>query len=62
MSIRRKRTSCWSASTIPKSFAGRARDGGVLLRNFGWQVPGCVRITIGDAAQNDQLLNSLRNA
>ena len=24
-----------------------AREGGVLIRNFGWQLPGCLRITIG---------------
>jgi histidinol-phosphate aminotransferase len=36
-----------------------ARDGGVLIRNFGRQLPGCLRITIGTAEQNDQLLKSL---
>ena len=36
-----------------------AREGGVLLRNFGQQLPGCLRITVGDPAENDQLLKSL---
>ncbi len=44
-----------------KAFAERAMRGGILLRNFGWQVPNCLRITVGDAAQNAQLLRSLES-
>jgi histidinol-phosphate aminotransferase len=40
-------------------FEQRARAGGVLVRNFGAQLPGCVRITVGTPAQNKQLLRSL---
>ena len=36
-----------------------AQQGGVLIRNFGWQLPGCLRITVGTPEQNDQLLKSL---
>jgi histidinol-phosphate aminotransferase len=36
-----------------------AQQGGVLIRNFGWQLPGCLRITVGDAEENDRLLESL---
>lgn len=36
-----------------------AERGGVLIRNFGWQLPGCLRITVGDTAENDQLLQAL---
>lgn len=37
-----------------------ARQGGVLVRDFSWddRLPGCIRITVGDAAQNDQLLRA----
>ncbi len=42
-----------------KRFADLAMQGGILVRNFGWQVPNCLRITVGDAAQNEQLLRSL---
>jgi len=36
-----------------------ARRGGVLIRNFGWQLPGSLRITVGDRSDNDRLLESL---
>lgn len=38
-----------------------ARRGGVLLRDFSWDpaLPDCVRITVGDPAENDQLLAAL---
>lgn len=36
-----------------------AQSGGVLIRNFGPQLPGCLRITVGTSEQNDQLINSL---
>ncbi|MBT8421731.1 MAG: histidinol-phosphate transaminase [Gammaproteobacteria bacterium] len=43
-----------------KRFAELAMQGGVLVRNFGWQVPNCLRITIGNEAQNNQLIDSLK--
>jgi histidinol-phosphate aminotransferase len=36
-----------------------AQTGGVLIRNFGWQIPGCLRITIGTPEQNNLLIKSL---
>ncbi|MDL1880310.1 histidinol-phosphate transaminase [Gammaproteobacteria bacterium PRO2] len=38
-----------------------ARRGGVLLRDFSWDpdLPVCVRITVGDTDENDQLLGAL---
>ena len=41
-----------------------ARAGGILLRDFSWDpaLPGCVRITVGDPAENDQLLQVLGQA
>ncbi len=36
-----------------------AQSGGVLIRNFAATLPGCLRITVGTAEQNDQLLQSL---
>ena len=36
-----------------------ASNGGVLIRDFSKQLPGCLRITVGTAEQNDQLLQSL---
>lgn len=37
-----------------------AHAGGVLVRDFSWDpwLPGCIRVTIGDAGQNDQLLRA----
>ena len=43
-----------------KRFADLAMQGGVLVRNFGWQVPNCLRITIGSEDQNNQLIDSLK--
>ena len=36
-----------------------AEEGGVLIRNFGWQLPGSLRITVGTPEQNNLLLQSL---
>jgi histidinol-phosphate aminotransferase len=36
-----------------------AQEGGVLIRNFGWQLPGSLRITVGNPEQNNLLLKSL---
>lgn len=38
-----------------------ARSSGILLRDFSWDpaLPDCVRITIGDPVQNDQLIQAL---
>jgi histidinol-phosphate aminotransferase len=36
-----------------------AQQGGLLVRNFGSQLPGCLRITIGTPEENDRLLKSL---
>jgi histidinol-phosphate aminotransferase len=36
-----------------------AQDGGVLIRNFGGQLPGGLRITVGNPEQNNLLLQSL---
>lgn len=47
-------------ATDAQRFSTLAQNGGVLVRNFGWQVPNCLRVTVGDRAQNDQLIESLR--
>lgn len=44
-----------------KRFSDLAMHGGILVRNFGWQVPNCLRITVGDTTQNDQLIESLKD-
>ncbi|TDJ44467.1 MAG: histidinol-phosphate transaminase [Gammaproteobacteria bacterium] len=36
-----------------------AQEGGVLIRNLGGQLPGSLRITVGNAEQNNLLLQSL---
>ncbi|MDP6436543.1 MAG: histidinol-phosphate transaminase [Gammaproteobacteria bacterium] len=38
-----------------------AKNGGVLIRNFGWEpgLEGCLRITVGTKDENDRLLKSL---
>ena len=36
-----------------------AEQGGVLIRNFDRDIPGCLRITVGDTDQNNRLLESL---
>ncbi|MCC7258539.1 MAG: histidinol-phosphate transaminase [Gammaproteobacteria bacterium] len=48
----------------PQALLAAARAGGVLLRDFSWDpdLPGGVRITIGDPAENDRLLQALANA
>lgn len=45
-------------------FVAAAKSGGVLVRDFSWDpfLPGCIRITVGDPAQNDQLLRALERA
>lgn len=37
----------------------RARDNGILLRNFGGSLQHCIRITVGSKAENDRLLTVL---
>lgn len=41
----------------------RARQAGILLRDFSWDpyLPGCIRITVGAPAENDKLLQALRS-
>ena len=34
----------------------RARDAGILLRDFGASLPDCIRVTVGSDAENDRLL------
>jgi histidinol-phosphate/aromatic aminotransferase/cobyric acid decarboxylase-like protein len=34
----------------------RARDEGILLRDFGASLPDCIRVTVGSKAENDRLL------
>jgi len=48
-------------TTEPGQLVAAAKEGGVLIRDFRWDpfTPNCVRITIGDRAQNDQLLEAL---
>jgi histidinol-phosphate aminotransferase len=36
-----------------------SRNGGVLIRDFSRQIPGCLRITVGTTDENNQLLQSL---
>ena len=50
-------------STSASQYVAAAKSGGVSIRDFSWDpyTPGCVRITIGDPAQNDQLLEALAN-
>jgi histidinol-phosphate aminotransferase len=45
----------------PKRFVTAARDGGVLVRDFSWDpwLNNAIRITVGDADQNNQLLRAL---
>jgi len=47
----------------PGRAVAAARKGGVLVRDFSEEpeLDGCLRITVGDADQNNQLLTSLRN-
>lgn len=48
-------------ATDPGQFVAAAKQGGVLIRDFRWDpcTPNCLRITIGDRAQNNQLLEAL---
>lgn len=48
-------------TSSPADFVQAAKSGGVLIRDFSWDsaTQNCVRITIGSAAQNDQLLAAL---
>ena len=50
-------------ASAPRQLVAAAKAGGVLIRDFSWDpyTPGCVRITIGDRAQNDQLLEALNS-
>lgn len=45
----------------PRAFLAAARRGGLLLRDFSHEagLAGCIRISVGDPADNDQLLRSL---
>ena len=36
----------------------RARDAGILLRDFGASLPNCIRVTVGSKAENDRLLEA----
>jgi histidinol-phosphate aminotransferase len=38
------------------SVIAAARNGGILLRDFGSSLPGCIRITVGAESENDRLL------
>jgi histidinol-phosphate aminotransferase len=44
------------------TLVSRAREAGILLRDFSWDplLPGCVRITVGSPDENDRLLEALR--
>lgn len=46
-----------------KALVARARDAGILLRDFSWDplLPGCVRITVGAPDENDKLLEALKS-
>jgi histidinol-phosphate aminotransferase len=46
-------------ATDADRFMQLAKQGGVLVRNFGSQLPGGLRITVGTPEQNDQLIKSL---
>ena len=41
------------------SVIAAAKDRGILLRDFGSSLPGCIRITVGEALENDRLLEVL---
>lgn len=44
-----------------RALVAKARDAGILLRDFSWDplLPGCVRITVGSPDENDKLLEAL---
>jgi histidinol-phosphate aminotransferase len=48
----------------PSRLVKAAKAGGVLVRDFSWDpyLPGCIRITVGDVSQNDQLLRAWSTA
>lgn len=48
-------------ATDPAAMVAAAREGGVLIRDFSTDpaIPGCLRVTIGEPADNDQLLTAL---
>ncbi|MAF83299.1 MAG: histidinol-phosphate transaminase [Gammaproteobacteria bacterium] len=48
-------------ASAPARLVAAAKEGGILIRDFSWDpfTPGCLRITIGAPAQNDQLLKAL---
>jgi len=50
-------------ATQPPRLIEAAKRGGFLIRDFSWDrhTPGCVRITIGSAEQNDRLLEALED-
>lgn len=45
----------------PKRFVAAAKAGGVLIRDFSWDpyLPSCIRITVGNPDQNNQLLQAV---
>jgi histidinol-phosphate aminotransferase len=47
----------------PAAFVASAKSGGVLIRDFSWDpyATNCLRITVGDEQQNNQLLDALGN-
>ena len=50
-------------SMAPKKLVAAAKGGDILIRDFSWDrfTKNCLRITLGDIAQNDQLLAALKN-
>ena len=48
----------------PEAAVTAARRGGLLIRDYSYnpKLAGCLRITVGDVEQNNQLLECLRNA
>ena len=45
----------------PAAIFAAAKNGGVLIRDFSWDADtqNCLRITVGDVSENDQLLDAL---
>lgn len=48
-------------STDAPALVARARNAGILVRDFSWDplLPGCIRITVGTPEENDKLLGAL---
>ena len=44
----------------PQAVYGKLRDKGIIVRDRSALVPGCLRITVGTPAQNDELINELK--